>query len=226
MRKGSHHTPEAREKLRQASLGRPGYWTGKHHSLDTCDKIRESNLGKVLSESTVEKIRLAVTGRPVSDVTREKIRQAHLGTHLSLATIEKLRKIRRGTHHTLATRKKIEALWQSPEYVQKQMRARNVAPNKAEMVFLDILDEIDPGNWIYVGDGQLIVAGKCPDFVHRTKKLIIELFGDYWHTPEETKPRTALFEKHGYQVLIVWEHELHNVEGLIGQLQGFINVTI
>jgi len=42
-----------------------------------------------------------------------------------------------------------------------------------------------PNEWKYAGDGSLIIRGKCPDFVNvNGRKLIIEVFGDYWHSEE------------------------------------------
>lgn len=99
-------------------------------------------------------------------------------------------------------------LWQNPEYVTKQMKAAHVRQNKSEKYLEQLLQELQPDEWHFVGDGQLIIAGKCPDFVHTSKKLIIELFGDYWHDESEMNPRIQLFEKHGYQTLIIWYEEL------------------
>jgi len=144
---------------------------------------------------------------------------------------QRIRESNGGRKHTSEHRRKNSVsrklLWQDPGFVQKQMKARKVYPNKAEMFLQGILDRVDPGNWIYVGDGrdkQYILSGKVPDFVHRTKKLIIELFGDYWHKEEEIEPRTKLFEKHRYQTLIIWEHELQLVTSVMKTVQNFMEL--
>lgn len=60
----------------------------------------------------------------------------------------------------------------------------------------------------YTGNAQFILNGKAPDFVHTSKRKIIELFGERWHEPEEEESRTTEFATSGYQVLVVWFKEL------------------
>jgi group I intron endonuclease len=65
--KGRIITLEAREKLRIAHLGKPGYWTGKKRpprSKEWQDKITKSLIGRKMSEKQKEKLRLINTGRP------------------------------------------------------------------------------------------------------------------------------------------------------------------
>ena len=71
--------------------------------------------------------------------------------------------------------------WKNPEYVRKQMIARNrITINKKESLLLNQLNLLYPNEWRFVGCGELIINGKCPDFVNiNGQKKIIELFGDY-----------------------------------------------
>jgi hypothetical protein len=107
-------------------------------------------------------------------------------------------------------------LWQDPEYVAMQMRARNVCPNKAEMFLSEFFQDLLPNEYIFAGDGKdkdSIIAGKCPDFVNvNGQKKIIELFGEHVHEPEEEQQRIDLFAQHGYQTLIIWYKELQNLD--------------
>ncbi len=127
-----------------------------------------------------------------------------------------------------ANKENMKRHWQDPSYVAKQMAARQVSQNKAELLLQQILDEHFPNQWKFVGDGQLIVAGKCPDFVHTSRPLLIELFGDYWHSEEVTgvpkeqheKERIQLFESKGYRCLVVWECALEDAN-LIKRIQNF-----
>jgi hypothetical protein len=66
-RKGVPHSPEAKVKLREASLGR-------RHSEEVKEKIRQTQIGKVVSEQTREKLRQAHLGKVVSEQTKEKMR--------------------------------------------------------------------------------------------------------------------------------------------------------
>lgn len=72
----------------------------------------------------------------------------------------------------------------------------------------------------YVGDGQLSIGQLNPDFASTdSTKRLVELFGCYWHGCQRCFPgskargiplnqRLTTFKKYGYDVLIVWQHEL------------------
>jgi len=121
-----------------------------------------------------------------------------------------------GQHHSIKSRKKNSTshkqLWRNSKFVEKQRQIRGVSPNKSEALLLSVLNRLAPGQWKFVGDFQLNVNGKFPDFVHISKPLLIELFGEHWHTPDEVEPRIQLFKKSGYQTLILWDYELPHVE--------------
>lgn len=74
----------------------------------------------------------------------------------------------------------------------------------------------------YVGDGSLFIGGKSPDYIHDSKRLIIELFGDYWHNPSEVEPRLKHFSKFGYKGLIIWEHELNDLNIIVPKINSFV----
>ncbi len=65
----------------------------------------------------------------------------------------------------------------------------------------------------YVGDGQLWIENLNPDFIHLTKPVAIEVFGDYWHRPginpihTESKRREIL-SRNGWQLCVFWGSEL------------------
>ncbi len=108
-------------------------------------------------------------------------------------------------------------LWKDPAYVSRQMKARGVTPNKSELKLLDIITSL---GFRFVGDGQLIIAGKCPDYWDGNNKLI-EFYGNYWHSKEEEKKRVELFKNQGYDCLIIWEHELINKKEIIDKVSGY-----
>ena len=60
----------------------------------------------------------------------------------------------------------------------------------------------------YTGNGSFIFMGVAPDFVHKSKKKIVELYGERWHAPEEEAQRIELFARSNYQTIIVWQREL------------------
>ena len=66
-------------------------------------------------------------------------------------------------------------------------------------------------NFKYVGDGKIFLNRFCPDFINKKSKKIIELYGDYWHNKTDAilrdKRRIKTYKKHGYDTLVIWEHE-------------------
>lgn len=122
--------------------------------------------------------------------------------------------------------------WQKPEFITKQMRARGVTPNRVEKQLSNMLKKLLPFEYKYVGDGEIILGGKCPDFINvNGQKKIIEMFGDYWHGEEKTgrtkkqeeNQRIKHFAKYGYKTLIVWQSELKNMPKLKRKLVQFHN---
>jgi len=77
----------------------------------------------------------------------------------------------------------------------------------------------------FVGDYKFNVDEFCPDFVNKDKTKIIELYGDYWHNKldyiERDKRRIKSYTKNGYKTLIVWEHELKDLDLLSAKILQF-----
>lgn len=103
-------------------------------------------------------------------------------------------------------------------------------PNKPESVVLDVLNSHFPNEWQYVGDGSIIIDGLNPDFINvNGRKLIIELFGEYWHRKGARKyhqteqGRREVYQKYGYDTLVIWEKETKNLELLLEKVTLFAN---
>ena len=80
-------------------------------------------------------------------------------------------------------------------------------PNNAEMTLFGIMCYLGL-SYKYTGNGQFILSGMCPDFIHLTDRKIIEMYGERWHLPQEEEERITLFARSDYQTLIVWSKEL------------------
>jgi len=107
---------------------------------------------------------------------------------------------------------RLRELWKDPNY-QKQMVELTCTlwktPTLPEKQLGEMLQTVCPGEYRYVGDGSLIIGGKCPDFANcNGERKIIEMFGDYWHRGEIPQDRIDTFKPFGFDTLIVWEHEL------------------
>jgi len=100
-----------------------------------------------------------------------------------------------------------------------------IRPNKMELKLLGLLLK-NGFPYRYIGDGQVVIGGKCPDFLNTAgQQKLIESFGDYWHTrpgsKEKDKERLKVFSDYGYQTLVIWEHELEDRRALLEKIAAF-----
>jgi hypothetical protein len=81
----------------------------------------------------------------------------------------------------------------------------------------------------HVGDGSFWVSGLNPDFVDEARKIIVEVFGRYWHTPSDTldvpyfrtyKGRKSIFKRRGWTPIIFWEDEISE-ESVLNRLSEY-----
>lgn len=206
---------------------------------------------KSMSEETKRKLSASVShslmGHSVSKKTRRRQRLAHLGQNLSL--IHKLDcqccvcKAKRGEtrgkdnpffgkHPSLEAQKKrslaVKKLWRNLKYRQTQvaamLKASHIKPTRPEIQLNILLDKTFPGEYRYVGNGEVVIAGKNPDFINiNGKKKIIEMFGNYWHRGENPQRRIGVFKPYGFGTLVVWEKELRDLKSLKRRLERFHN---
>lgn len=109
------------------------------------------------------------------------------------------------------------------EIVKKMLNIRS--PNNAENKLNEFLQETLPNEYKYVGTGEFILGGRCPDFLNiNGKKKLIELFGIRWHKKEEEIERKEYFKRYGFDTLIIWEPELKDKEKLKEKIMEFANV--
>ena len=147
-----------------------------------------------------------------------------------------------GKHHSSKTKAQlseaVKLLWQNPEYKEKAIRATLkasfVRPTAPEVELRGMLDKTFPGEWKYVGDGDFILGGKNPDFVNvNGQKAVVEVFGDYWHSeritgksPEqEVADRVAHFARYGFKCLVVWEHEMRDLDAVAARVENLRSST-
>lgn len=172
-----------------------------------------------------------------------RIADLGLNSQIVRELAKKVSKSREGISLSEEHRRKIgrasKRLWKNQEFRRKTIRNRQKAlqtrPNKAEAKLRVILNHLFPDEYCYVGDGEAIIGGYCPDFVNvNGKKKIIELFGVIFHDPDQTfkdhipyeqteDGRVELFAEYGYDTLIVWDYELNDDEALEEKLVRFHN---
>ena len=119
--------------------------------------------------------------------------------------------------------KKTKELWKKEDFIKKQIASSNIKPNKSEVSLQYIINSIFfEGQFNYVGNFKLFIGGKCPDFIDPINNKIIELYGDYWHRGQDPNDRINYFKDYGYDTLVIWEHELKNIESLKKRFLEFL----
>jgi len=62
----------------------------------------------------------------------------------------------------------------------------------------------------YVGNGSFWIGNLNPDFIDcNGRKVVVEIFGDYWHRDKEkNKRREQTLSKFGWKMIVFWESEI------------------
>ncbi len=132
------------------------------------------NVGRKFSESRNKKLSKSKMGKKIGSFPKE-VKEKRSKIFKLLWENEEYRKMqtlnRIKSNGNPETKKKIGAasrrLWETSEYrekvLRKTMEACHAKPNKAEAKLYSILQELYPNEWEFVGDGALIVGGRCPD---------------------------------------------------------------
>ena len=212
----SQYFGNANERRRNGEL--PSGQLGKRHSEETKLKMSVAHKGKPhpFSDDGREKIKAAARGNTHgrknkgmkrSIETRQQMSRSHLGVPLS------------DSHRAscvVAQRK----VWDNTELHPNLKNCFTATRfNKFEQKILAYLQSIST-RWRYVGDGELMVGRKCPDFWDGDKKLV-EFYGEHWHKVDNSKERIEYFREYGYETLIVWGKELGNQTALLDKLRLF-----
>lgn len=122
-------------------------------------------------------------------------------------------------------------LWQDPEFVAKMMASRGKKPTKPEKQLIDICGKHFP-QFEYNGDFRLgiLLGGLIPDFPNiNGKKELLEIYGDYWHSPEmigddwkrSELGKVMVYNSLGWRCLVIWEHELKDEAKVIAKIKAF-----
>jgi G:T-mismatch repair DNA endonuclease (very short patch repair protein) len=111
----------------------------------------------------------------------------------------------------------------SPEEQCRRSTFNERGPTNPEKELDKILKKLFPKQFLMNVDGKVLLGGKIPDFVNvNGRKVVIEMFGDYWHGEQytgrkrmaEEAQRKKHFAHFGFSTVIVWEHELDDFEKL------------
>ena len=105
-------------------------------------------------------------------------------------------------------------------------------PNSKEKKLDTILQQNFPKEFKLNVKGGVVIGGKIPDFVNvNGRKMLVELFGDYWHGKRvtgrgkeyEVQRRKDIFKRWGFSTLVIWESELVNPDRVIRRVAFHMN---
>lgn len=122
--------------------------------------------------------------------------------------------------------KLMKTLWNDVTFRTKRLKAsmlgRNFKPNNSEKLLIKLFKTLNLP-YKFVGDGKVILAGFCPDFINKKNKKIIEFNGTYWHrnTQEKDQRKLKEYKKLGYKTLVIWDTELKDIDKVTKKLIRF-----
>jgi len=208
--KGNHYSPKLRRYLskvqterhasmtkeEESDIGRRSAKARKAFSLE-----QDAQFRKNLSDA-VKQVHFTRTDREKKRIHR-KIAASVAKAWENMPEKErraKSRRLSRGLHAYW------NALTADEQAEVKRKRLAKKSPNKVEGLLLRFVKKL---GFKYVGNGKLWIERFNPDFVHKTKKIIIELFGIYWHqNDEKDKERLRAYRRAGYKTLVIWDVKL------------------
>jgi len=156
--------------------------------------------------------------RKMSEAMKRRVARGEhpcLGKHPNREARHNMSLARKGVDNTA-----YRMMWENPEYILKQMRASQAMPNKLEQRVIDIITEYELP-FTYNGDFRagVTLGGLIPDFINiNSKKEVIEIFGNYWHSGKAIEGRwrrtehgrIMAYNNLGYKSLILWENDINS----------------
>jgi len=187
---------------------------GRKRPLNVRKKISESKKGKKLTQEHKQKIREGM---------KKAWKRLKSDYQKFMEWRKKVSESKKGDKNPM----------KNPEVVKKMLMNRNYKiPNKMEEKLINIIEK-HKLPFEYTGNGKIAIGKRNPDFINNNgKKLIIELFGEYWHNPLLNKipySRTyretiKYYKKYGYKCLIIWDSELSNEKLIVKRIKSFLQL--
>lgn len=189
---------------------------GDERVKEYSEKIRPWNKGKTAEEDErIEKIAQANKGNTPPNKNQHKMECEWCGKTFS---VPKSRT--EGQHERRFCSSECYWEWKSESGQGLKSLLGIKDPNSLEQRIVKIIEDNNLP-FKYVGDGKVVLSGRCPDFVHTDgQKKIIEVFGDYFHDPDlnETvewerteEGRKELFKEFGFDTLVLWQSNLEEM---------------
>jgi len=231
--KGKHHTKESKDKISEHHSPNSAWSKGKHFSethienisdarKDFCKCIKGKTYEEIYGEERAKEIREKQRNADPARNTRGKTYEEIYGEERAVEVRRKNSESHEGYVMPQEQRDKIsetnskitKELWKDKIYREKHIRGflKTILkrPTSLEQKVISIC-ELYTLPFKYVGDGQVIIAGKNPDFIETNgKKLLIESYGFFWHEDNYEEERRKVFAPFGYKTLFLGEDVLES----------------
>lgn len=203
-------TPEHIDKLVSGSLNAR---RNVEKSKEWNRKISVAKKGKSFSLEHKRAISVGTKIGMLKSNAGEKISKIQTGRKLSEETKDRM-SIKRKKY--LSNKENLE------QHLKNTFFKAKIRPNKSEIKLYEIVNSSLPDEYILNWSRQLMIGGMFPDLVNiNGKKKLIEFFGDYWHRNDNPQERINKFRKFGFDCLVIWEHELKDLNVLKDKLLKF-----
>gem|GEM_PF-4805918 len=139
------------------------------------------------------------------------------GDHFSEERRRRMSEVRRGMPSPMTGKKHSK---ETKERI-RQARMKQRIPTfrtKPELKMLDIIQKYNL-SYKYTGDGAFWIENINPDFVNNNgEKIIIEVWGKYWHNREDNRKRDEekliTLQKYGWKRIVFWDDEINELNVL------------
>ena len=166
-----------------------------------------------MPRDAVEKIRQHNIGRPLTQEHKDKISMSNKGKKHPNRTGN----YKHTEEHKMRFKESAKNSIKFRQAITNRLKTKGMS--KLEKRAEEIINRLNLP-YVYCGDGGLVINGKYPDFVHKTKKILIEVFyvshkinmgqAKQIGIEEWIKQRRALFEKDGWATIFFNEKEVND----------------
>lgn len=125
----------------------------------------------------------------------------------------------------------LKSNWQNMTKTEVENRLKNIfysyVPNSYESFLLKALDCLFPNEYKLNVNADVVIGRKIPDFINvNGKKKLIELFGDRrFKTEKDEVDKRTHYRKYRFDMLVIWDNDLSNIDKLKHKLTTFHNKT-